>query len=96
MPIYSCITVSQALLRTVSFRFNGTNDLSGLTGVDIADKVYSGEETMPLWGVENIGNTTGMTLHDVKPIWDLISPDLTTRQLTLRHFGRLRCCSQAS
>jgi hypothetical protein len=72
VPVYSCTTVNQALLRTVSFRFNGTDRLSGLAVVDIADKEYPSEDDMPLSGVENLD----MTLADVNPLWGLVSPEL--------------------
>ncbi|KAL2020098.1 hypothetical protein VTK56DRAFT_8902 [Thermocarpiscus australiensis] len=86
VPIYSCITANQALLRTVSFRFNSTDGLSGLAVVDITDKQYLSEDDMPLWGVENIDNTTGLTLADVDPFWGLVSPQLAAAATA--NFGR--------
>jgi hypothetical protein len=69
--MYSCITVTKAVIKTVTFRFNGTDDLSGLTITDIHDKEYPSEESKPLWGVENLG----MLLSDVPPLWGLVSPE---------------------
>lgn len=46
VPLYSCI------IKTVSFRFNGSDDLSGLTITNPVDKVYPNETSKPLWRVE--------------------------------------------
>jgi hypothetical protein len=68
-PIYSCISVTKALIKTVSFRFNGSGDLSGLTVTSLTDKVYPNVASKPLWGVEN----TELALIDVRPLWGLVS-----------------------
>ncbi|KAK6535729.1 hypothetical protein TWF694_002178 [Orbilia ellipsospora] len=72
IPLYSCISVTKATIKTVSFLFNGSDDLSALTVTDLADKVYLNDELKPLWGVEN----TELTLNGVSPLWGLIAPDM--------------------
>ncbi|KAH8700398.1 hypothetical protein BGW36DRAFT_292361 [Talaromyces proteolyticus] len=69
IPVYSCISTAKAIIKTVSFQFNGSDDLSGLTVTDIRDKVYTDNASKPLWGVEQ----TNLNLSDVSPIWGLIS-----------------------
>lgn len=69
MPLYSCITTTKAIIKTVSLQFNGSDDLSGLTVSDIQDKVYADNASIPLWGVEQTNNT----LTDVLPLWGLLS-----------------------
>lgn len=71
IPLHSCITASKAIIKTVSFRFNGSDDTSALTITDLHDKVYADKESMPLWGVEN----TGLPVTDAKPIWGIVDPD---------------------
>ncbi|OAP60410.1 hypothetical protein AYL99_05412 [Fonsecaea erecta] len=72
VPLYSCISTSKARIKTVYFRFNGSDDLSGLTVTNISDKVYPNESSKPLWGVEK----TDMVLADVNILWGLLSgPD---------------------
>ncbi|KAH0845116.1 hypothetical protein AYO21_01623 [Fonsecaea monophora] len=72
IPLYSCISTSKAVIKTVSFRFNGSDDLSGLTITNITNKVYPNETSKPLWGVEK----TNKVLADVRVLWGLLSgPD---------------------
>jgi hypothetical protein len=70
VPMYSCISATKAMIKTVSFRFNGSDDLSGLTVTGLTDKVYPNDTSKPLWGVEH----TEMALADVKPLWGLVAP----------------------
>lgn len=69
VPLYSCISTAKAIIKTVSFQFNGSDDLSALTVTDIQDKVYADNTSKPLWGVEQ----TNLTLEDVLPLWGLVS-----------------------
>ncbi|PGH13524.1 hypothetical protein AJ80_06274 [Polytolypa hystricis UAMH7299] len=69
IPIYTCASAARAVIKTVEFRFNGTNGLKSLTALDIRDKIYGGDGDMPLWGVEN----TTAQLDDVQPIWGLVA-----------------------
>jgi hypothetical protein len=71
--MYSCMSTAKATIKTVSFRFNGTeDDLAGLEVVSLKDKTYPNDESKPLWGVEN----TSMYLKDGGPLWGLISKDM--------------------
>jgi hypothetical protein len=73
-PIYSCVSTTKATIKTVRFRFNATNNnpepMKDLEVLDIADKVYSSRNEMPLWGVED----ANMSIVDVTPLWGLIDP----------------------
>ncbi|KAF3402651.1 hypothetical protein DPV78_004825 [Talaromyces pinophilus] len=69
VPIYSSISSSKGIIKTVSFRFNGSDDFSGLTVTEIEDKVYADDDHKPLWSVEQ----TNLTLNDVSPLWGLVT-----------------------
>jgi hypothetical protein len=70
--LYSCASATKATIKTVAFRFNGTSDdLSGLRVISVVDKVYTNDESMPLWGVEN----TSMELRHGGPLWGIVSKD---------------------
>ncbi|KAI9374120.1 hypothetical protein BJX61DRAFT_532594 [Aspergillus egyptiacus] len=56
-PMYSRAMAAEAIIKTVIFSFNKTNDLSGLSILDITDKNYPSEAEKPLWGVENLLDT---------------------------------------
>jgi hypothetical protein len=77
--MYSCISAAQAIIKTVEFRFNTTDDLSGLEVVSIMDKTYPNDDTKPLWGVEN----TEIPLADANPLWGLVSPALASQTANL-------------
>jgi hypothetical protein len=67
-PLYGCASVMRAVIKTVSFQFNGTG-LAGLTITAIQDKKFkSGQE--PLWGIESADFRMG----DAPPLWGLIDP----------------------
>ena len=71
LPMYSCMSVIKASIKTVSFHFNGTNDLSGLTVLSIEDKKYLNDESKSLWVVEN----SDMPLKHGNPLWGLSTPE---------------------
>ncbi|ODH52079.1 hypothetical protein GX48_01868 [Paracoccidioides brasiliensis] len=71
VPLYSCASASRALIKTVDFRFNGTDGLKSLSIRDIRDKTYTRDEEKPLWGVEH----TEKSLNDVLPLWGLVSDE---------------------
>ncbi|KAL3442293.1 hypothetical protein BJX65DRAFT_312984 [Aspergillus insuetus] len=53
----------EATIRTVNFfSFNTTNDLTGLTILNITDKTYASDAKYPLWAAENLG-------VDMDPFW---------------------------
>jgi hypothetical protein len=70
IPLYSCASGSRAVIKTVDFVYNGTAGLKNLQVANVADKQYSSDGDMPLWGVEN----TQSELQDVYPLWGLVSP----------------------
>ena len=78
-PMYSCISAAQAVIKTVHFLFNGTDDLSGLQVLRIEDKTYPNEDAKPLWGVEN----TEIPLADANALWGLVSPDAAAKATNL-------------
>lgn len=71
IPMYSCVSAAKASIKTVSFRFNGSDDLSSLIVTNLVEKNYPKEDSKPLWAVEN----TGMYLRDVNPLWGLVKPE---------------------
>ncbi|KAG8211256.1 hypothetical protein GTR04_1404 [Trichophyton interdigitale] len=72
VPIYSCVSTIKAVIKTVDFRFNGTEDnLSSLTVTGVREKEYPNEESKPLWAVED----TTMPLRDVRSLWGLVTPE---------------------
>ncbi|KAF3932463.1 hypothetical protein ABW19_dt0203605 [Dactylella cylindrospora] len=73
--LYSCSSTVRATIKTVTFEFNGTDDLSGLTITDISNKVYPDGASKPLWGVEY----TERPLDHVMPLWGLVSQDAIIR-----------------
>lgn len=73
VPLYSCIMTVKATIKRVTFRFNGSDDLSGLKVTEINNKVYPNEESKPFWGIESSDNEM---LYDFNPLWGLVSsPD---------------------
>lgn len=71
VPLYSCASASKASIKSVSFRYNGTDGLNSLSIEDIKPKTYAKDEDKPLWAVENLK----MRLDDVNPIWGFTTPD---------------------
>jgi hypothetical protein len=72
-PVYSCASAVKATIKTVSFTYNGTQDLlTNLAIPDVQDKNYSSESDMPIWGVENTGNSYENGVINL--IWGLVSP----------------------
>lgn len=73
--MYTCASAIKASIKTVSFQYNKTSDLSGVTVLDIVDKSYPNETSKPLWGVEN----SEMHLIDGNPLWGLVTPEAALR-----------------
>lgn len=71
-PLYGCASAVKASIKTVSFTYNGTNDLQSLNITNIRSKDYKHNDSRPLWGVENSGNFYSMA--DINLIWGIISP----------------------
>lgn len=52
--LYVCASSVRASVKSVDFRYNGTGgQLANLEVTDVRDKVYSDEESKPLWSVES-------------------------------------------
>ncbi|RSL40378.1 hypothetical protein CEP54_016133 [Fusarium duplospermum] len=65
-PIYSCASAAKAIIKTVTFKYDGTRGLLGLNILNITDKDYRREEK-PLWVVEN----TQRNLSYYDPLWGM-------------------------
>lgn len=73
-PLYTCASAVKATVKTVSLSYNGTEGLlENLNITSIQDKVYSDNQSLPLWGVENTGNA--YLLEDLTLVWGLISDE---------------------
>ncbi|KAE9371865.1 hypothetical protein N431DRAFT_377905 [Stipitochalara longipes BDJ] len=78
-PLYTCASAVKATIKTVSFSYNGTdNVLSNLVVTNIQDKKYLDERSMPLWGVENTGDA--YHLNDLTLVWGLISEEYANNE----------------
>ncbi|KAF3038671.1 hypothetical protein E8E12_007331 [Didymella heteroderae] len=75
LPMYSCMSVVKASIKTVSFLLNGTDGLSGITIQSIEEKKYLNEESRPLWAVEN----SDMPLAHGNPLWGIVAPEVAAR-----------------
>ncbi|PGH12291.1 hypothetical protein AJ79_04357 [Helicocarpus griseus UAMH5409] len=76
VPLYSCASAARAVIKTVDFRFNGTDGLKSLSIRGIHEKRYSKNDDKPLWGVED----PGAILEDVRPLWGLVSDEYKGRK----------------
>lgn len=71
--MYVCTTAVKATIKTVAFSYNRTDGkLDTLNATAITDRHYSGNESMPVWGVEDTGNRYKSSA--IKLIWGLVSP----------------------
>lgn len=71
MPMYSCASSAKAIIKTVHFRYNGTDDFASFAVTNVKEKKYAQTSEEPLWAVEN----TGATLNNVNPLWGIVSPE---------------------
>ncbi len=69
-PLYSCVSATKAIIKSVTFEYNTTRGLQDLKVVQIADKLYDNEEDKPLWAVESVNRN----LSQYDPIWGLTDP----------------------
>ncbi|KEY73650.1 hypothetical protein S7711_07698 [Stachybotrys chartarum IBT 7711] len=68
--IYVCASGIRASIKTVDFRYNGTNGhLSNLMVERISDKEYPNEQSKPLWAVEH-SEPWRMTFD---PLWGIVN-----------------------
>lgn len=71
-PLYACASAIKATVKTTTFSYNGTDGVLSNLHVDkIVDKTYANHDSLPLWGVENTGNT--YTMPQTNLIWGLVS-----------------------
>lgn len=82
-PTYGCASVVRAVIKTVSFRFNGTG-LVDLKVMDIRDKEYENEQAWPTWAVEN----AGQRLRDGPPLWGIVAPDQRDNLQNMSHLQK--------
>jgi len=75
-PVYACAMATKASIKSVHFRYNATEStghtLKALRVMNVTEKVYTDNASMPLWGVE----TVDFYLNDILQLWGLISPEL--------------------
>jgi hypothetical protein len=69
-PMYTCVSASRATIKTVTFLYNGTGDLSDLHVINATEKSYANTSSMPVWGVED----SGLVYRQVTPLWGLLNP----------------------
>jgi len=73
--LYVCATGVRASVKTVDFRYNGTDgELSNLRVDRISDKVYPDQQSKPLWAVETSGDKS-MTFD---PLWGIVNNSYET------------------
>lgn len=71
MPVYSCASSVKAVIRTVTFQYNGTENLTSLHVTSAEAKTYSDP---PLWGVEDMHN---MSIYEAQPLWGIMGSNTT-------------------
>lgn len=72
--IFTCASAVKATVKTVSFNYNGTQDLlKSLSVSSIKDKEYKDQTSMPLWGIEDTGNA--FYTKDINLVWGIISSE---------------------
>jgi hypothetical protein len=69
--MYSCATAIRAVVKTVSFQYNGTG-FENLRITSVRPKEYKDTADLPVWGVEKIPD---QTLAVVQPMWGVVKPD---------------------
>ncbi|KAJ5264535.1 hypothetical protein N7505_007328 [Penicillium chrysogenum] len=50
-PMYSCAMAIEATIMSVTFSYNATDEITGLSVLNITGKVYQSEADHPVWGV---------------------------------------------
>ena len=68
----------KASIKTATFRFNNTDDLSGLSVISVQEKQYPDEASKPLWAVEQ----SDMPLREGNPLWGLVTEE-SAKQLNV-------------
>ncbi|KAH6853287.1 hypothetical protein B0I37DRAFT_420104 [Chaetomium sp. MPI-CAGE-AT-0009] len=71
VPLYNCASTTRAVIKTVSFSVNNTDDLAGLRIVNITEKQYQDSSEYPVWAVEDVERR----LFNTKPLWGLVESE---------------------
>ena len=79
--LYTCASSVKASIKTVTFRFNGTQALEGLKVLNLTSKKLD-HGSLPRWAVEN---AWGYMINDINPFWGLTS-NRTVNSSTLQIF----------
>ncbi|KAK2772244.1 hypothetical protein FQN53_004680 [Emmonsiellopsis sp. PD_33] len=74
LPVYSCASAVKALVKEVTFQYNGT-DFSGLMVNSTKPKTYQDDKSKPLWAVEDLGD---IPISAGKPLWGILGPSGST------------------
>ncbi|KAJ3455213.1 hypothetical protein MRS44_013813 [Fusarium solani] len=81
----ACASAARASIKTVKFTANGTS-LENVRVVQVLDKIFPDEASMPLWAIER----TNLTIKTYSPLWGLVDDRyesseafLTTRKRSL-------------
>ncbi|OJD17312.1 hypothetical protein AJ78_02600 [Emergomyces pasteurianus Ep9510] len=70
LPVYSCASAVKALVKEVTFQFNGTN-FEALKINSTNPKSYADQESKPLWAVEDLKE---IPISNGKPLWGILGP----------------------
>ncbi|OJD27594.1 hypothetical protein ACJ73_01016 [Blastomyces percursus] len=68
LPVYSCASAVKALVKEVTFHFNGTT-FEALEVNSTKPKSYTDQESKPLWAVEDLKQ---IPISDGKPLWGIL------------------------
>ncbi|PGH10946.1 hypothetical protein AJ79_05192 [Helicocarpus griseus UAMH5409] len=70
LPVYSCASAVKALVKEVTFQYNGTN-FEALKINATKPKAYPDATSKPLWAVEDLKE---IPISDGKPLWGILGP----------------------
>ncbi|KLJ13024.1 hypothetical protein EMPG_12009 [Blastomyces silverae] len=68
LPVYSCASAVKALVKEVTFHFNGTT-FEALEVNSTKPKSYTDQESKPLWAIEDLKE---IPISDGKPLWGIL------------------------
>lgn len=74
--MYACASAVKATVKTVHFNFNGTKNINNLKVEKVQNKEYSGDQSKPLWGVENPSRR--YYVDDIPLLWGLLDSKFET------------------
>ncbi|WQF90433.1 hypothetical protein CDEST_15447 [Colletotrichum destructivum] len=76
--MHVCASALRAVVKTVGFTVDSTNDADGLAGLQvtsIAVKNYGSSDEFPIWAMED----SGLLMAGISPVWGLVSPEYASR-----------------